>query len=227
MSRKSYYRLHKWIAICAGVFLLSWIVSGIVMILPNVASGRRPAAPLDYREAVISPAQAAAALDQPAVAMTLERMGDLIVYRIQARRGFHLVDARSGRRIVITPKMAETLVRSEYPVSAREMAVERLDRRRGGYGGTLPAYRLTDATSASQYFVAIQDGSVHKVTRPSRARSAIASLHTFSFFNWFEENPKVRRIALFGAALGALAAALTGYFLALPKRLQPSGTDPK
>src|SRR3954454_2773419 len=134
MSRKTHYRLHKWIAIFAGVFLLSWIVSGVVMILPNGASGRRTPMAHGYRHAVISPAQVAAVMQEPPLEMTLGRVGDRIVYRVQTRHGFRLVDAQSGHAVEMTPQLAETVVRSEYPIGARPVTIERVDSHGRGYG---------------------------------------------------------------------------------------------
>jgi hypothetical protein len=218
MTRRIYYRLHKWIAVGAGVFLCSWIVSGIVMILPDSAGGRpRPAAP-EYRHAVLSPAQVAAAVGERPLEMALEPIGERIVYRVRTGRGSHLLDAASGRPFEITPSLAESIVRNQYAGGSAAMRVERLDAHRHGYGGPLPAYRLTVERSSTAYFVSLADGSVHRLTPVGRVRSAVESLHTFAVVPWLRGDSKARRVALFGAALTALAAALTGYFLALPKR---------
>ena len=97
--------------------------------------------------------------------------------------------------------------------------MERLDSYGRGYrAGPLPVYRITAAGSASQYFVSLQDGSVSKLTPARRIRSAIASLHTFAAIPWLRGNARLQRVALFGAAMIAMSAALTGYFIALPKR---------
>ena len=219
MSRAASYRLHKWIAVSAGVFFLSWIASGIVMILPTGGPDRRPLAPPDYESAVVSPARAIAAMADRPVDITLKRIGHLLVYQMQTRRGMRLVDARSGDPVSITPEIAERVVRSEYLVEAGALKVERLDSYGSGYrAGPLPVYRITPAGSASRYFVSLQDGSVRKLTPARRIRSAIESLHTFAAIPWLRGNARLQRVVLFGAAMIAMSAALTGYFIALPKR---------
>jgi hypothetical protein len=216
MTRRAYYRLHKWVAIGAGAFLLNWIVSGIVMILPHGPPAGRSPAPADYRDVVISPSQAAASGGDLARDIALARVGDSIVYRVQTRRGVRLVDARSGAPFEIGPDLARILVRSQYS-GASDMSVERLERHAHGYGGPLPAYRLREPGSWTQYFVALQDGSVQRLTAVQRLRNAVGGLHTFTLPG-LDGWSKVRRVSLFAAAMAALAAALTGYYLALPKR---------
>ena len=65
MSKRKIYKVHKWVAVTVGVFFLMWLISGIVMILPNrvyrPVPGRK-LAPVDYRDVTVSPAEALATL---------------------------------------------------------------------------------------------------------------------------------------------------------------------
>jgi len=221
MSRVQLYRLHKWVAISAGAFFLSWMISGIVMIWPGGPSERRTARP-DYRTAMVSPAQAAAKAGDGAGEMSLARVGEKLVYQVKTSRGIRLVDAHTGELFPITAAVAEYVVRSEYLPSAGTLRTETLDRHNWEYRwGPLPVYRIRAAESGKRYYVSAQDGTVRTVTSAGRFRELIEGLHTFSVVPVIGGQVRLRKAALFGAALIGLGAAITGYLIAFPRGGKP------
>jgi hypothetical protein len=218
MNRLKLHRLHKWIAVSAGVFFTSWLVSGIVLILPGGGAGRRAPRP-DYASAVVSPAQAAAAAGVPVADLTLIRVAGRLVYRMETRQGVRMVDAQSGALFAITLETAEQMVRGDYPDLGAVVANERLDRHDWTYRmGPLPVYRLRAGDSGAMYFVYPRDGVVRKVTMSGRVRAVIGSMHTFDIVPGIGGNPRVQKVALAGAASLGLGAVVTGYWIALSRR---------
>jgi hypothetical protein len=217
MNRVQFYRLHKWTAISAGAFFLSWMISGIVMIWPGRASERRLLKP-DYRTAVVSPAQAAARAGGGAGEMALLRIGEQLVYQFKTGSGIRLVNAHSGELFPITAGVAEHVVRSEYLPASKALRTERLDRHDWEYrSGPLPVYRIRAAGSGKRYYVSAQDGAVRIITNAGRVRSAIMGMHTFAVVPLIGGETRLRKVALFGAALIGLGAAVTGYLIAFPR----------
>jgi hypothetical protein len=217
MSRIQLNRLHRWVAISAGAFFLSWMISGMVMIWPGKGSERRVSKP-DYRTAVVSPAQAAAKVGDGAGEMSLGRVGERLVYQFKTSRGIRLVDAHSGELFPITAAVAEHVVRSEYLPVAGALRTERLDRHDWEYrSGPLPVYRIRAGESGKRYYVSAQDGAVRTITTAGRVRGMIMGLHTFTAVPVIGEDVRLRKAALFGAALIGLGAAVTGYLIALPR----------
>ena len=67
MNKRTLGRVHRWIFIFMGVFMLVWLVSGVVMALPyywftGPSGDSGPV--LDYNTVTLSPADAIAQLEQ-------------------------------------------------------------------------------------------------------------------------------------------------------------------
>src|SRR5262249_53195330 len=140
MTRRQLHRLHKWIAVSAGIFFLSWMISGIVMILPGGKLGRTMVRPL-YESATVSPAQIASIVGDSIADMTLIRIAGRVVYQVQTPRGPRLIDAHSGTPFPITSDVAEQIVRSEYVRDGAVLEKSLLERHNWTYQmGPLPVY---------------------------------------------------------------------------------------
>lgn len=218
MTRAQLYRAHRWVAVVAGVFFFSWVVSGIARILPGAGGERRISRP-DFGSAKVSPAQVAAAIGEPIVDMTLIGVAGNPVYRIQTRKGIRMVDAGSGEPFAITLETAEQIVRKAYPRAGTALTKERLTSHDTTYlAGPLPVYRVRAGGAGPFYFVSPEDGSTRKVTSTERVRVLVASMHTFDPLPGIGGNPRIQKLAVAGAASLGLGAAVTGYLIALSRR---------
>ena len=220
------HRVHKWIAVCAGIFILVWVVSGIARILPSGWPKQNPPQVLtDFGKLVLSPAEAIAILNRNmGSTVTVERIHlrqilNFVVYEIKVKGGaFFLIDASSGRPFTITPEVGLRIVREIYGAPGRSPKIELIHHYDGYYGeGGLPAYRITfDGNSGTMYHIATQDGALEFSDPWLRARGAIASLHLFEpMVNHFTSSDVIRKGLLILAGIIGIAAVLTGYYLAV------------
>ncbi|MBI3472876.1 MAG: hypothetical protein HY013_16080, partial [Candidatus Solibacter usitatus] len=64
MTRASFSRIHKWIAVSCALFFVAWLVSGIAMVLPSEASAKSADNPApDFRQVRVTIPQAIAVLE--------------------------------------------------------------------------------------------------------------------------------------------------------------------
>src|SRR5262245_27265704 len=135
MTLSSLHRVHRWIAIPTGVFIVGWIVTGVVSVVPPPAPPPRPAQALDITQVVVTPMEAALALAGPGIAsdvrsMRLVWLGDLLAYEIAAEgRGPRLVDARSGRPITVDAGVARSIAAGLAPAGAQVVRADIISRR--------------------------------------------------------------------------------------------------
>ena len=231
-------KIHKWLAVSAGVFILVWIVSGIAMIipLPNPEKTRKEVVPArDFLEITISPREAVEKLANligelpPLRSVSLEPIAGLMVYKISTESGrSHLIDSQTVQELNITQELAEKIVRKSLSTPASVSRIDLITRHRIDYlWGPLPAYRIEFSDSrATVSYVAVADGTVYHNDRWSRFRSVMVSLHTLDPLNLITGKAAVRKGLLLLLGLLGIAAAGTGYYLALPvnlRRLRASG----
>ena len=229
MSRGTMYKVHKWMAVTVGAFILVWLISGIVMILPPPfpAPARQRTPPLDFQEITVSPAEAVGNLGKvlkaspQVISVSLRRIADAVVYEVTVKPGgSHLIDARSGQVFMITPEVAEQIARDGFPSPARVLQIERVDRHSFAYPwGPLPAYRIVfDDDRATVSYISTSDGTVRRSDRWSRIRGAITSLHAFEPLKLITKRDAVRKGLLVLLSVVGVGVAGTGYYLALPRR---------
>jgi len=227
MSRWSIYRLHKWFAVSGGMFLLIWLITGVVILLPPLSAGPKPVRwvpNVDFRDITLSPAQAVLNLEKAlrtsvqVNAVNLKRIHDVVVYEIRLKNsGTHLINAASGQMFSITRDLARRYVRESYPNEGRVLKVETVERHGYAYQwGALPAYRVVlESEPSVDFFVATRDGTVRRSDRVNRVRAALGSLHTFDPLKLLIRSDKLRRGLMIVAGVIGIVAALTGYYLSL------------
>jgi hypothetical protein len=229
MTRSAITRLHRWIAIPIGVFILVWSISGIVMVAaprlvppaPQPSSG-----PLDLAGVGVSPAEAVASVEKrigttvSVQSLTLKRIGDVPVYSVSVEgKGLNLVDARTGQMFTMGPELAERIARRNVPAQAATRRVELVTERAPSYPwGPLPAYRVSFDGVGSDYYVSTEDGSVLRFDTRHMVVGLIESLHTFAPVRLLTEREGVRQGLLLLTSIVAVGLGITGYFLALPRR---------
>jgi hypothetical protein len=224
MKLQSLHRVHRWIAIATGVFIVGWILTGVVALLPAPPPPPVLAETLDLAQIVVTPAEAARALSAAGANLSvrsirLHRLGDVLAYEFSVQgRGPQLVDARSGRVITVDVSLARSIASARAPAGAQVVRTDLLSRRRQDLTyrwGALPAHRVAfDDPRATVVYVGAEDGSVRSTTRWSRAIGLVVGLHTLDPLDLVVREPAVRKAILTGIALSALMTALTGYVIA-------------
>ena len=235
MALRTWHKIHKWLWIFTGIFLLGWLVSGILMLLPTDALvGARPQVPpipINYERIAIPPAQAIEisrrqiAREVPFKSIVLRSVHDRPLYAIKWQSAPEIViDAVSGEPFRMSPPFARAIVRYNFPGVGSSLTVEKLDKHGLDYPwGPLPAYRVTSQDSPStRYLVNPVDGKVFRSTPLSRARSAVIGMHEFSILKVIIPNDRIRKLLLLITAGIALVGALIGYYMALPHRRRDS-----
>jgi PepSY-associated TM region len=223
--------IHKWIGIVVGIILLMWSVTGIILMIPARRAEARMQ-PLDLSRAVVAPAQALVAVEDSGLqvrSVTLIRIHDRTVYRIDAGRRPLLVDARDGSRVEITPALAEAIARDALGDTAVEMRVDIIRKRDADYSsGGLPVYRVTvGGAEGAVGHVSMQDGTFIPSGGRSRLRLLAHQMHDFSVIKeWVTTEWFYRTLAIIAASL-ALVSIFTGYWLTIPPRKRkPRRTEP-
>jgi hypothetical protein len=220
MTLPSLHRAHRWIAIPTGVFIVGWLVSGVLSMVPSPAPQPRRAQTLDLAQITVTPMEAALALVGPGIApdvrsIRLVQLGDVVAYEIAAGgHGPRLVHAHSGRPINVDAGLARSIAAVRTPVGAQVVHADILTRRRHDLTylwGSLPAHRVAfDDPWGTVVYIGAEDGSVRSTTRWSRALDIVWAFHTFGPLEVVVGDP-ARKATLILISLTALLTAFTGY----------------
>ena len=228
MTLRSLHRIHRWIAIVTGVFIVGWILTGVVRILPRPVPWMRPPTVLDVARVGVTPAEAARALAGtaavPAItSLRLSQLGNVLAYEIVffgQRPQF--VDARTGRPVTIDAALARSIATTRAPAGARVVQMDLLSRRREDLlhaWGSLPAHRVIfDDRWSTVVYVGAEDGTVFSTTRWARVMDTIGAFHTFDPLDFLLRDPAARKVVLIAVALVTLGTALTGYAIVAWRR---------
>jgi hypothetical protein len=230
MNRRLFRTLHRTIFIFMGIFIVIWLLSGLLMAMPAswfgpVASHQNP--PADWSRVTLSPAtaiaRATARQDPPAAArdVSLRQINEHLLYSVTMTDGKEvLIDARRGKRFEFTPALAESIVRTAFKVDAPLQEISILEKHDHSYSwGGLPAWRMSfqdDPTAV--YYLGQHDLRMFRSSLLTRVRSAIVSLHEFEPVKLVSDNWWVRKGLLILISTIALAGAVAGLFLLLPAR---------
>jgi Uncharacterized iron-regulated membrane protein len=230
VNLRSWRKIHKWVSIFVGVFFLIWTISGIVMILPIGAYD--PVAPHtatapDFSDVTTSPAAAIAALSQSeggpqqVTGLSLSQIETRTVYVLTlADESSRLIDAHTGQLFTIDQALAERIALDDFAIAGPIFQVTRLDQHEASYpSGVLPVFRIIfESDHLVAYYVSGADGVAQRSDNWSRARNAISSLHTFEPLTLITKREKPTQALLVFVSLVGIVTALTGYYLALPRR---------
>lgn len=231
MNRAYWRKVHKWIFIFMGVFMLAWVVSGILMLTPRHWFGdlapQNPGHIVDYSQIALSPADIISRLNtdgttpQEIRAVTLRKISDRILYEVRIKgRQTQRFDAQTGQPFVFTPELAEALARDAYPTTAAVRSIEKIEEYDLLYSrGLLPVYRLRFEDHPSAIVTVVQaDGKVMRLTSMMGIRRAITGLHEFEPVRLVTDNNDVRRGLLIITGTITLLGTLVGIYLTLPAR---------
>jgi hypothetical protein len=227
LNVRTWHFIHKWIAITVGAFILIWTVSGILMMLPDRWFGLitlQSKGILDYSSVTVSPAAAIQNLESSegksldVTGVFLSGIDGLPVYQIFLSDGSsHLVNAANGQAVNITSQFAEKLIRDSIPTAGKAIKIAYMENHDLLYPfGTLPIYRITvDGYPSNIFYVSPQNGIVSQSNDLTRIRAIISSLHTFEPVRLLSPRDAVRKGLLVLFSLVGIAAASTGYYLAI------------
>lgn len=225
MRLRTWYKVHKWVAITSAVAIVVWLASGLIMILPPSDFAREAARPpaVDYPSVAITPAEAVARFrrergDSIDVRdLALVRIVDRLAYRIVPGHGkTHLVDAATGAEITITEQLAGAIARAATPDHPEIVRIETSAGPAGGKRAT--AYKVWFAGNRSLLVSAIDGAISMRRASGDRFRVFGGSLHTFAPLGTGPRSDFVRLGALWLFGVTGLFVAGTGVYLALPKR---------
>jgi hypothetical protein len=226
------YTVHKWLAVTVGAFFLVWLMSGIVMVLPPLftpSMSQQASVLLDLQKTAVSPSDAVMELaktggELPQVrSVTLKQVADIAVYEIVTASGeVYLVHAQLGQPFTITPDIAEQIARGYVASQPRVLQRDLVTKHSLTYQwGPLPAYRfIFDDDRSMVYYVSIHDGAVWQDNRWSWIKGAIVSLHTFEPLRLITKQSAIKQGLLVLLSVIGVGAAITGYCLAWPRRVQ-------
>jgi hypothetical protein len=230
MNRRILGKLHRWIFIFMGVFIVAWLVSGILMAMPPYWFGptnfyKNPA--IDFRTAALSPADAIDRLDMPGIGSSdikrveLRQVRDELLYSVKLADGnTHLVSARDGAPFSFSEGLVVDIIRTAFKVDSPVQEVTRMMEHDMTYPwGSLPAWRIRFAYNPSHAYL-LEESSlkVFRSSHATRIRSAITSLHEFTPVNLITSDKWVRKGLLIGIGSISLLGALIGVLLTLPRK---------
>ncbi len=251
MSKRTIYKVHKWFALTVALFFLAWLMSGILMAVPQswlkalVQTGSakgsaqaeeiasRPAIPpqADFRDIRISVPQAISALEVKigrevqVTGIKLARLGTRLAYEITLEDDSrHLVDAGNGAHITVSQAMAEKIASAAAPNAGEIISTALLSRRDYHYWGPLPVYKIVfNDSPGTVVYVSAATGKIEVATsRLSRLHHWVTSFHTFEPLRLISENDSVRVALLLLFAVVGIATVCTGLYIAFPMKSRSS-----
>lgn len=226
-------RIHKWLAVSAGVFLIVWLLSGITMISGHLIVDPWPhdqqRASIDFHKVLVSPGEVVARLGsqadhagrEPEVRrMNLVPLHHRMLYQVELESGKTLlVEADTGHRFEVTSAFAVQRLREGFAISSELESVDLVHRHDLYYSwGPLPVYRASfTGNSGTWFFFAPGDGSMRRSDGLSAVLMVLEGLHTFEPIMWLTGRKSARDIVLVFFSLVGVAAAGTGYYLAFKR----------
>jgi uncharacterized iron-regulated membrane protein len=231
LKLRTWYRIHKWTAVIAGLALLMWLVTGLTLTWGRIfpPPQRAESSQYDYRLLHMSPAEATQNLAEKIGReirvswLSIRPILDTIVYEIQLMDGsIYLMDAISGQVLEITPQLAELIAWREWPIDADVQSVTRLESNSVSYPyGPVPVYQVAlNDDRQTRLYVSTRTGEILRSDRAGRTRTLLNSLHTFDALRIVTDRRRLITGLLVLASMTALAVPLLGYYLALPRRWQ-------
>jgi len=178
---------------------------------------------LDFHTANVSPAQAIAILEKnlnrtvnSVNLQTASVLGDPVFVIYLDDGSSYMVNVVSGELIRKSSELAENITRSGIKTEAPVKEIQYLESHDLLYPfGKLPVYRVAFENDSSMYYVSVMDGSLSQSTQITRIVTAITSFHTFEPIKQFTQRDTTRKGLLILTSIVGIAAALTGYYIAL------------
>lgn len=222
-------KMHRVMAVTVGFLFLLWIVSGVVMVMPQLriavlAPDHSTFQPETLRDLSISPADAIRAVNSVSQGsgevtnIQLRSIAGAMLYEISTGNGAsHLIDARTGAVVTVTERMAQAIAHAMMVDGVNVESSTLVSAYGADYiSGPLPVYRIQMSDpSASVVYVSARNGDSRYTNRWIRIRAALEGFHSFDPVEWVTGSSLLRKGLLLLASLIGGVVALTGYALAL------------
>lgn len=218
-------KIHKWTFVIFGLFMLLWVVTGIIMAVPIQSA--EPEVdhlpdPVDFSRAKVSPAEAIQRLD-----LNPDKVNTVQLYRIQGRIVYavkdenwknHLLDAVSGERFSFTPETAESIARRAFSIDHPVAENRLLEAHTMTYPwGPLPVYRLSfEADPSVYYYVNPENGHIDRSSFMSRFNAAAGFLHDLGPASVITGRENAKKLLLILTGAFSLVGVLAGFYIMFP-----------
>jgi peptidase YpeB-like protein len=225
-TASSIYKVHKWLAVVAGLFTVCWFVSGVLMTLPGhwwtlspgvvtdaAAEAVLPGAPR-FEDARVAAADAIATVRAhvpaagPVTAVRLRRLPGHVAYEVvTANRGAYLVDAVSGELFAVDETLAHLIVarfRGRAPIALSP---------RGSKGQLQPGYRIAIGDGkGTVFYVDGATGQTISTDHLHRLERIVRGLHFLSPLRAILPGALVT-VIMFTAALAGVLMTFAGVLI--------------
>lgn len=223
--RRAVVQVHKWVGIGIGLVVLMWLVTGLVMIQPQVNA--LPPVTNDFSAAAVSPAEAIGhaglgdSSDAGVRRVALQTLGSRLVYQVFPRRGPPvLVDASDGSIVVVTEDLVRQVATELFGDGSVVGEVERITRHDAGYPfGPLPVLRAAIASGDGVLLhLSERDATVRASSSQGRVIAAFGRWHTFRALGAIHPSKRFEHGMLWLTSLLAIGLAVTGYLISFKWR---------
>jgi Na+-transporting NADH:ubiquinone oxidoreductase subunit F len=212
-------KFHKWLALAIGLQVLIWVTSGLIIsildhqiVAGNTTKIALPASeslgdvgtlfPIDRLQGIPS--------DQ-FEAVTLRRLGDLLVYQIDVETSKHIYNAATGEPVTITRTWAERNALASYQGKVKIVSSNRLAEGSPEAPGSKPVWRVDfDDSLATRVYVSDIDGRV--LAHRNRYWKVVDFLLMLHFMDYVQEG-SFNNIQIIVVGFAALWLSLFGMLL--------------
>lgn len=208
--------LHKWFGLILGLQLLLWTISGAMMALldHHKVSGEhtvRAPAPLAAPTQLVPIGTLAEAVGAPVQSVKLRPLNDRYVYEVKAAARTSMLDAASGKPVVIDAAAARGLATAAYVGEGKITAVEPVARHGLETRGlVLPLWKASfDDADNTTLYVATATGEVERRNDTWRLWDVFWMLHIMDYSNRTSFNHPL----IITVATGVAWLALSGVIL--------------
>ena len=219
------YIYHRWLAVISGGFFVVWVLTGILMLIPlpqpNSGTNRKEAP--DFRTAIVPPSIAIKALEEKLGKVIevkdihLDQILGKFVYRVFVNDALsYLIDAQTGKVVIIDKPMAEKIALSKLPSPMEIRKTEYIETHTSDYPwGPLPAYKISfNDTWKTISIVEAYGGKERHKDLLLKIKQAIEGFHFFNPIEQVTGSPWLRKGILMFVGILGIGAACTGFYLA-------------
>lgn len=227
---RSLHLVHRWLGMGAGLLVLGWFVSGLVMIyvpFPKLAAEERlpKLTPIQAEAIRISPAEAAGRCPGEARSLRLSTLGDRPVFHFLGKGGACSVWADSGQPVGPVSIEAASESARRFLGAQKVGPTDTIERDQWtvytSYNAHRPLYRIAAGDAAGTVlYVSSRSGEVLlDTTRFERGWSWVGTVLHWIYFTPLRDYDELWRLILLWLSFPALLAAATGLWLGI-KRLR-------
>jgi len=227
--RKLARKIHKLVFIYVGIFMLLWVVTGIIMSLPGHRSWvdltPKSLEKYDYISISLSPSDAVRSLRKikninKVKNIRLSTIQGKIMYVIRDDKNKnYLINTKTGAYYHLTLEDAITRVPQVYNI--KEPVVESTVQNNHDLGymwGDLPVYKLRYEGSSDVFYVNPLTGEALRPSLFSQIKAVSSMLHTIEPITKITGSDRIRWMSVVFIGLLSLLGTIFGIYLTFPSR---------